>query len=135
MMLVLTHVQTWILCLETLSQYSSEFCFLILERLSINDACFGACPDLDTLFGNILSIYMNVRRKLLLVLQHGMYGESLSKKINYTVQNYRTNWRNHVRRMERVRIPKQLTTYAPGRRRCLGRPNKGWHETVTGHLA
>jgi ABC-type ATPase involved in cell division len=29
------------------------------------------------------------------------------------VQNYHTNWRNHVRRMERVRIPKQLTTYAP----------------------
>jgi hypothetical protein len=29
------------------------------------------------------------------------------------VQNYRTNWRKHVRRMERVRIPKQLTTYAP----------------------
>jgi hypothetical protein len=26
------------------------------------------------------------------------------------VQNYHTNWRNHVRRMERVRIPKQPTT-------------------------
>jgi hypothetical protein len=37
------------------------------------------------------------------------------------VQNYHTNWRNHVRRMERVRIPKQLTTYAPRGRRCLGR--------------
>jgi hypothetical protein len=50
-------------------------------------------------------------------------------------QNYRTNWRNHVRRMERVIIPKQLTTYAPRGRRCLRRPNKRWHETVTGHLA
>jgi hypothetical protein len=51
------------------------------------------------------------------------------------VQNYRTNWRKHVRRMERVGIPKQLTTYALRGRRCLGRPNKRWHETVTGHLA
>jgi hypothetical protein len=39
------------------------------------------------------------------------------------VQNYRTYWRNHVRRMERVRIPQQLTTYTPRGRRCLGRPN------------
>jgi hypothetical protein len=37
--------------------------------------------------------------------------------------------------MDRVIIPKQLTTYAPRGRRCLGRPNKRWHETVTGHLA
>jgi hypothetical protein len=50
------------------------------------------------------------------------------------VQNYRTNWRNHARRMERVRIPKQLTTYTPRGRRYLGRPNKRWHENVTGHL-
>jgi hypothetical protein len=48
------------------------------------------------------------------------------------VQNHRANWRNHVRRIERVIIPKQLT-YAPRGRRCLGRPNK--HETITGHLA
>jgi hypothetical protein len=48
------------------------------------------------------------------------------------VQNYRTNWKNHVRRMERERIPQQLTLRG---RRCLGRPNKRWHETVTGHLA
>jgi hypothetical protein len=51
------------------------------------------------------------------------------------VQNYRTNWRKHVRRMERVKIPKQLTTCAPRERKCLGRPNKRWHETVTGQLA
>jgi hypothetical protein len=60
MMLVLTHVQTWILCLEILYPYSSEFCFLILERLSVNDACFDACPDLDTLFRNIVSIEFRV---------------------------------------------------------------------------
>jgi hypothetical protein len=27
------------------------------------------------------------------------------------VQNYRTNWMNHERRMKRVRISKELTTY------------------------
>jgi hypothetical protein len=40
------------------------------------------------------------------------------------VQNYCTNWRNHVRRMEKMRIPQQLTTYTPRGRRYLGRPDK-----------
>jgi hypothetical protein len=48
------------------------------------------------------------------------------------VNNYRQKWLQHVKRMDRARIPKQMFRYAPTGRRLPGRPKRGWLETVTG---
>jgi hypothetical protein len=49
------------------------------------------------------------------------------------VNNYRQNWLQHVKRMDRARIPKHMFRYGPIGRRLPGRPKKRWLETVTGH--
>lgn len=49
------------------------------------------------------------------------------------LQKYRQNWRSHVIRMPRSRIPRQILNYHPVGKRSLGRPFKRWQETVTGH--
>jgi hypothetical protein len=45
----------------------------------------------------------------------------------------RNNWKQHVQRMYRSRIPRQMMTHRPKGKRSLGRPRKRWRETVTGH--
>jgi hypothetical protein len=57
--------------------------------------------------------------------------EPVSKFIKY----YRTNWKNHIERIESNRIPNNLLNYRPHGKRSLGRPLNRWSETVTGHLA
>ncbi|KAJ4451139.1 hypothetical protein ANN_02580 [Periplaneta americana] len=49
------------------------------------------------------------------------------------LQKYRQNWRSHVIRMHRSRIPRQILNYHPVGKRFLGRPFKHWQENVTGH--
>jgi hypothetical protein len=49
------------------------------------------------------------------------------------VNKYRQNWLQHVKRIYRARIPKQMFRYAPTGQRLPGRPKKRWLETVTGH--
>ncbi|KAJ4446030.1 hypothetical protein ANN_12716 [Periplaneta americana] len=49
------------------------------------------------------------------------------------LQKYRQNWRSHVIRIPRPRIPRQILNYHPVGKRSLGRPFKRWQETVTGH--
>jgi hypothetical protein len=49
------------------------------------------------------------------------------------VDQYRNNWKQHVQRMDRSRIPRQMMTCRPKGKRSLGRPLKRWRETVTGH--
>jgi hypothetical protein len=57
-------------------------------------------------------------------------------KINSVLEHidqYRNNWKQHVQRMDRSRVPRQMMTYRPKSKRALGRPCKRWRETVTGH--
>jgi hypothetical protein len=54
-------------------------------------------------------------------------------KITEYVNNYRQNWLQHLKRMDRARIPKQMFQYAAIGRRLPGRPKRRWLETVTGH--
>jgi hypothetical protein len=49
------------------------------------------------------------------------------------VDQYRNNWKQHVQRMDRSRVPRQMMTYRPKGKRSLGRPCKRWRENVTGH--
>jgi hypothetical protein len=49
------------------------------------------------------------------------------------IDQYRNNCKQHVQRMDRSRIPRQMMTYRPKGKRPLGRPIKRWRETVTGH--
>jgi hypothetical protein len=44
---------------------------------------------------------------------------------NYRYQN---NWREHVNRMSRTRIPKAIMYYQPRGKRSIGHPMKRWHE-------
>jgi hypothetical protein len=37
--------------------------------------------------------------------------------------------------MESGRITKQIIAYMPRRKRMLGKPLNGWHESLTGHMA
>jgi hypothetical protein len=41
---------------------------------------------------------------------------------------YQNNWREHVNRMSRTRIPKAIKYYQPRGKRSLGRPMKRRHE-------
>jgi hypothetical protein len=57
-------------------------------------------------------------------------------KINPVLEHteqYSNNWKQHVQRMDRSRIPRQMMTYRPKCKRSLGRPLKRWRETVTSH--
>jgi hypothetical protein len=48
------------------------------------------------------------------------------------IDQYRNNWQQHVRRMDRSRVPRQMMTYRPKGKRWLGRRLKR-RETVTDH--
>jgi hypothetical protein len=57
-------------------------------------------------------------------------------KINSVLEHidqYRNNWKQHVQRVDRNRVPRQMMTCRPKGERSLGRPLKRWSETVTGH--
>jgi hypothetical protein len=41
---------------------------------------------------------------------------------------YRTNWHDHLLRMEPYRVPLQVYRYRPTGRRNVGRPKKRWEE-------
>jgi hypothetical protein len=41
---------------------------------------------------------------------------------------YRTNWHDHLLRMEPYRVPLQVYRYRPTDRRNVGRPKKRWKE-------
>jgi hypothetical protein len=47
------------------------------------------------------------------------------------IDQYRNNWKQHVQRMHRSRILRQMMTYRPKGKRSLGKPLKRW--TETGH--
>jgi hypothetical protein len=47
----------------------------------------------------------------------------INSVLEHTDQN-RSNWQQHVQRMERSRIPRQLMTYCPKGKISLGRPLK-----------
>jgi hypothetical protein len=42
--------------------------------------------------------------------------------------SYQNNWREHVNRMSRTRIPEAIMYYQPRGKRSLGRPMNRWHE-------
>jgi hypothetical protein len=44
------------------------------------------------------------------------------------IYRYQNNWRQHVTRMSRTRIPKAIMYYQPRGNRSLGCPMKRWHE-------
>lgn len=46
----------------------------------------------------------------------------------------RQNWLNHINRMERTRIPRQILHYTPRGTRSIGRPAKRWIESATDHM-
>jgi hypothetical protein len=46
----------------------------------------------------------------------------------------RQNWRDHINRMDRRRIPKQILQYVPWGRRSIECPAKRWLDTVTDHM-
>jgi hypothetical protein len=50
------------------------------------------------------------------------------------IDNQRQNLRDHVNRMDRRRIPKQILQYAPCGRGSIGRPVKRWLKTITYHM-
>jgi hypothetical protein len=57
-------------------------------------------------------------------------------KINWVLEHiaqYRNNWKQHLQRMDRSRVPQQMMTYRPKGKRSLERPLKRWSGTVTGH--
>jgi hypothetical protein len=56
------------------------------------------------------------------------------KPIPKCVQNYQSNWRLHVRQMERNRIPKEIIAYKPRAKTHLGRPLKRWHNWPHGPI-
>jgi hypothetical protein len=43
---------------------------------------------------------------------------------------YQNNWRDHVNRMSRTRIPKAIMYYQPRGKISLGCPVKRWHENL-----
>jgi chromosome condensin MukBEF complex kleisin-like MukF subunit len=49
------------------------------------------------------------------------------------IEQYRNSWKQHVQRMDRSCILRQMITYRPKGKRSFGRPLKRWRETVTGH--
>jgi hypothetical protein len=57
----------------------------------------------------------------------------LELKINPVLEHIDQQRKQHVQRMDRSRIPRQIMTYRPKGKRSLGRPLKRWRETVTGH--
>jgi hypothetical protein len=59
--------------------------------------------------------------------------EDILKELNTVcyIQQYRTQWKNHVERMDPERKPKQILSYAPSGRRS-GETQK---ETITDPLA
>jgi hypothetical protein len=57
-------------------------------------------------------------------------------KINSVLEHidqYRNNWKQHVQRMDRSCIPRQMMTYCPKSKGSLGRPLKRWRDAITGH--
>lgn len=46
------------------------------------------------------------------------------------LMEYRTNWKDHIRRMDNSRIPLQAYKYRPVGYRDIGRPRRRWKETV-----
>jgi hypothetical protein len=50
------------------------------------------------------------------------------------ISKHKQNWRGHVNRMDRTRIPQKILQYAPRGRRPTGRPAKRRLETVRDHL-
>jgi hypothetical protein len=59
--------------------------------------------------------------------------ELLINSVLEHIDQYNNNWKQHVHRMDRRRIPGQMINHRPKGRRSLGRPHKLWRETVTGH--
>jgi hypothetical protein len=47
------------------------------------------------------------------------------------ILNFRSQWKNHVLRMEDRKIPKKILTYNPRRRRDIGRPQLRWKDQFT----
>jgi hypothetical protein len=56
----------------------------------------------------------------------------INSVLEYTDQ-YRNNWKQHVQRMDRSHMPRQMMIYLKKGKRSLGRPPKRWRETITGH--
>jgi hypothetical protein len=54
--------------------------------------------------------------------------------LEYIGKQRRQNGREYVNRMDGRRIAKQILQYAPGGRKCSGRPAKRWLATVTDHV-
>ena len=44
------------------------------------------------------------------------------------IHQYQQNWRLHVNRMSRSRIPRAIVNYQPNGKRSLGRSRKRWKE-------
>jgi hypothetical protein len=65
--------------------------------------------------------------------------EDILKELNIDpivcyIQQYRTQSKKHVERMDPNRLPKHILSYAPRGRRSLGRLKKSWKETITDPL-
>ena len=48
--------------------------------------------------------------------------------MNDKIKQKRTDWRQHIDRMNNERLTKQITEYNPRGRRSVGRPCRRWSE-------
>jgi hypothetical protein len=51
-----------------------------------------------------------------------------AKNIVKEIKQYQEKWLQHVQRMDRNRIPKEMLQYQPKGRRNIGRPRKRWRD-------
>jgi hypothetical protein len=48
--------------------------------------------------------------------------------LDYYIQHYQKQWKNHVQQMSTTQIPKAILKYRPNGKKSLGHPMKIWCE-------
>ena len=51
--------------------------------------------------------------------------------LNEIIQKHKQDWCEHVRRMENIKIPKQILDYKPKGKRYIGRPKRRWIDGIS----
>ena len=77
------------------------------------------------------SIVSRINEDLKKIFQKSFHGYNLNSYIPSEfakIYDYRTNWLQHVQRMQDHRLTKQIINYKPTGRRCQGRSWKRWNE-------
>jgi hypothetical protein len=50
--------------------------------------------------------------------------------VNYTIEQLRDNWLQHMNRMQDTGLPKIALQYRPSGKKDLGRPKKRWPDAM-----